>query len=122
MTGTLLKASFFALYIHTCAMFCSGKARVDDLESKVKAALAEGAVPFFVSAAGGTTVLGAFDDLHAVADVCEKYSLWMHVDVSEPQPPPPAFLHLLCCTQCCFHSFRLRGAVELWFPRNIVIY
>ena len=79
-------------------MFCSGKARVDDLESKVKAALAEGAVPFFVSAAGGTTVLGAFDDLHAVAEVCEKYSLWMHVDVSEPQPPPPfppAFCRLL---------------------------
>ena len=122
MTGTLLKASFFALYIHTYTMFCSGKARVDDLESKVKAALAEGAVPFFVSAAGGTTVLGAFDDLHAVADVCEKYSLWMHVDVGEPKPPPPPFLQLLCCTQCCFHSFRLRGAVELWFPRSIVIY
>ena len=104
-------------------MFCSGKARVDDLESKVKAALAEGAVPFFVSAAGGTTVLGAFDDLHAVADVCEKYSLWMHVDVGFSSPPsspfPSAIIH---CARCCFHSFRRRGAVELWFPRNIVIY
>lgn len=33
-------------------------------------------------ATSGTTVLGAFDDLNAVADVCEKHKVWMHVDVS----------------------------------------
>lgn len=30
----------------------------------------QGAVPFFVSATSGTTVLGAFDPLGPVADVC----------------------------------------------------
>lgn len=25
-------------------------------------------------------VLGAFDDLDQIADVCEKYNLWLHVD------------------------------------------
>lgn len=25
-------------------------------------------------------VLGAFDDLNAIADVCRKYGLWLHAD------------------------------------------
>ena len=29
----------------------------------------------------GSTVLGSCDDLNAIADVCEKYGIWMHVDV-----------------------------------------
>ncbi|KAG2458300.1 DCE2 decarboxylase, partial [Polypterus senegalus] len=39
-----------------------------------------GYVPFFVSATAGTTVYGAFDPLIAIADVCRKYKIWMHVD------------------------------------------
>jgi len=35
-----------------------------------------------VMATSGTTVLGAFDPLNEIADVCEKYAIWMHVDVS----------------------------------------
>lgn len=30
----------------------------------------------------GTTVLGAFDPLEKVADLCEKYKMWMHVDAA----------------------------------------
>lgn len=30
----------------------------------------------------GTTVLGAFDPLEKIADLCEKYQLWMHVDAA----------------------------------------
>lgn len=44
--------------------------------------LFQGAVPFFVSATSGTTVLGAFDPLDSIADICEKHGAWMHVDVS----------------------------------------
>ncbi|MDG2455765.1 MAG: pyridoxal-dependent decarboxylase, partial [Bacteroidia bacterium] len=33
-----------------------------------------------VNATAGTTVLGAFDDINALADVCQKYRLWLHVD------------------------------------------
>lgn len=53
----------------------------------------QGAVPFFVSATSGTTVLGAFDPLGPVADVCQRHGLWLHVDVSARGGPccaPPA--------------------------------
>lgn len=44
--------------------------------------VSQGYVPFFVSATAGTTVYGAFDPLIAIADICKKYDVWMHVDVS----------------------------------------
>lgn len=55
---------------------------VDDLISNIEKVLMENRQPFFVNATAGSTVLGAFDDLNVIADVCEKYGLWMHVDVS----------------------------------------
>ena len=42
----------------------------------------KGNVPFFVSATAGSTVVGAFDPLHEIADICDKHQLWFHVDVS----------------------------------------
>uniref|UniRef100_A0AAX7U9J6 Glutamate decarboxylase like 1 n=1 Tax=Astatotilapia calliptera TaxID=8154 RepID=A0AAX7U9J6_ASTCA len=39
-----------------------------------------GAVPFMVNATAGTTVLGAFDPIDVIADICEKHNLWLHVD------------------------------------------
>uniref|UniRef100_A0A8C9F9N3 Glutamate decarboxylase 2 n=1 Tax=Pavo cristatus TaxID=9049 RepID=A0A8C9F9N3_PAVCR len=33
-----------------------------------------------LSATAGTTVYGAFDPLIAIADICKKYKIWMHVD------------------------------------------
>lgn len=42
-----------------------------------------GQIPFFVSATSGTTVLGAFDPLPQIADICQKHGLWLHVDVSK---------------------------------------
>jgi glutamate/tyrosine decarboxylase-like PLP-dependent enzyme len=38
--------------------------------------------PFIVCLTSGTTVLGAFDHINPVADICKKYNLWLHVDVS----------------------------------------
>lgn len=55
------------------------------VQSSLSVCLYQGAVPFLVSCTSGTTVLGAFDPLDRIADVCEKHKLWMHVDVSPPR-------------------------------------
>uniref|UniRef100_A0A9J7YK15 Glutamate decarboxylase 1b n=2 Tax=Cyprinus carpio TaxID=7962 RepID=A0A9J7YK15_CYPCA len=51
-----------------------------DLESKIIDAKQKGYVPLFVNATAGTTVYGAFDPINDIADICEKYNLWLHVD------------------------------------------
>lgn len=65
--------------IRTCAR---GKMMIEHLESEINRAKSEGAVPFIVSATGGTTVLGAFDPIDQIADVCEKHNIWLHVDAA----------------------------------------
>ncbi len=57
-----------------------GKMDTDDLVHRIEQDLEAGFTPFYVNATAGTTVLGAFDDCNAIADVCEKYDLWLHVD------------------------------------------
>jgi len=52
------------------------------LEEEILKAKANGSAPFFVAATEGTTVLGAFDPINDIADVCQKHGLWFHVDVS----------------------------------------
>ncbi|XP_072510894.1 cysteine sulfinic acid decarboxylase isoform X1 [Notamacropus eugenii] len=59
-----------------------GKMIPQDLEKQINQAEAEGAVPLLVSVTSGTTVLGAFDPLAAIADVCQKHGLWLHVDAA----------------------------------------
>lgn len=59
-----------------------GKMRLSDLEEQVKLCLENGWQPLMVSATAGTTVLGAFDDLAGISEVCKKYNMWMHVDAA----------------------------------------
>lgn len=47
----------------------------------------QNAVPFFVNATCGTTVLGAFDPVAEIAEVCSRHKVWLHVDVSIPYIP-----------------------------------
>uniref|UniRef100_H3DHQ4 Glutamate decarboxylase 1 n=1 Tax=Tetraodon nigroviridis TaxID=99883 RepID=H3DHQ4_TETNG len=51
-----------------------------DLEAKVLEAKQKGYVPMYVNATAGTTVYGAFDPINEIADICEKYNMWLHVD------------------------------------------
>ncbi|KAG7251097.1 hypothetical protein CRUP_005542, partial [Coryphaenoides rupestris] len=51
-----------------------------DLEAKIIDAKQKGFVPLLVNATGGSTVYGAFDPINEIADICEKYNLWLHVD------------------------------------------
>lgn len=50
------------------------------LEEQIQKDLDEGLIPTYVNATAGTTVLGAFDPIEEIADITEKYDLWLHVD------------------------------------------
>lgn len=65
--------------VNTCKR---GKIIVEHLESEVLRAKNEGALPFLVVATAGTTVLGAFDPIDGIADICKKYNMWLHVDAA----------------------------------------
>lgn len=50
------------------------------LSAAVDTARRHGTVPLAVIGTAGTTVTSAFDDLHAIADLCEAHGMWFHVD------------------------------------------
>ncbi len=52
-----------------------------ELERLVLKSIADGKIPFLVTATAGTTVFGAFDPINPIADICEKHHLWLHIDV-----------------------------------------
>jgi aromatic-L-amino-acid/L-tryptophan decarboxylase len=54
--------------------------RVGDLDRAIAEDLAAGVVPVMVVANGGTTLTGAVDPLAAIAEVCERRGVWLHVD------------------------------------------
>lgn len=60
-----------------------GKMIPAELERLVRESIERGNRPYFVNCTCGTTVLGAFDPIHPIADICEKYNLWLHIDVSQ---------------------------------------
>ena len=51
-----------------------------ELAKLVQKARSEGRTPFYVNATAGTTVMGSFDPFGEIAEICEKYKLWLHVD------------------------------------------
>ena len=75
-----------------------------DLEEQITRSLSEGGFPFLVAATAGTTVLGSFDPFDAVADICEKYNIWFHVDVCIPT------LYRFCCRSLFSMSYYLSYA------------
>jgi aromatic-L-amino-acid/L-tryptophan decarboxylase len=56
--------------------------RVAALEAAVADDLAAGMRPFCIVATAGTTATGAIDPIPAIADVCERHALWLHVDAA----------------------------------------
>lgn len=57
-----------------------GRMKVDALDDLISKEKAEGNKPFLVAANAGSTVFGAYDDFHGIADVCGSQGVWMHVD------------------------------------------
>ncbi|MDA7855328.1 aminotransferase class V-fold PLP-dependent enzyme [Cyclobacteriaceae bacterium] len=57
-----------------------GQMLPNHLEAQIIKDLDEGLVPTYVNATAGTTVLGSFDPIDKIADITEKYKIWLHVD------------------------------------------
>lgn len=57
-----------------------GQMLPNHLEEQIIKDLDEGFVPTYVNATAGTTVLGSFDPIDKIADITEKYKIWLHVD------------------------------------------
>lgn len=52
------------------------------LDVQLTALKREGRLPIAVAASSCATPIGAFDPLEAIADVCEKHDVWLHVDAA----------------------------------------
>merc|ERR1712062_594469 len=57
-----------------------GRMIPEELSKCIERAKSQGKAPFFVNATSGSTVLGAYDDLTALAEVCRSHKVWLHVD------------------------------------------
>jgi sulfinoalanine decarboxylase/sulfinoalanine decarboxylase/aspartate 1-decarboxylase len=57
-----------------------GQMLASDLETQIKKDIEAGNQPFYVNATIGTTVLSVIDPVNEIADVCEKYNVWLHAD------------------------------------------
>ncbi|MFZ0014838.1 MAG: pyridoxal-dependent decarboxylase [Acidimicrobiia bacterium] len=55
---------------------------VAELRSAIEADLDAGNKPIAVVATAGTTGTGSIDPLGQIADICEEFDLWMHVDAA----------------------------------------
>lgn len=77
-SATLLGLGRRALIAVPCDV--RGQMRVDALAAAMQAGSERGERPFFVNATAGTTVLGAFDAINAIAEVCARHGAWLHVD------------------------------------------
>ncbi|XP_042204452.1 cysteine sulfinic acid decarboxylase-like [Homarus americanus] len=60
----------------------NGRMDVNHLKECITKAREEGGVPFIVCATAGTTVLGAYDPIERVSQVCQIEGLWLHVDAA----------------------------------------
>lgn len=58
----------------------TGKIIPADLEARVIESIEKGDQPLFAVATCGTTVAGAYDPIEEMADICEKYKIWLHLD------------------------------------------
>jgi aromatic-L-amino-acid decarboxylase len=53
---------------------------VDKLDEQIEGDKKQGLVPLLVAASAGTVATGAVDPIGAIADLCDRHGLWLHVD------------------------------------------
>jgi aromatic-L-amino-acid decarboxylase len=66
--------------IRSIAIDQDRRMQIDEFEAQIRRDLEDGVVPLAVIASSGTTLTGAVDPLDAIADICDRYGIWMHVD------------------------------------------
>ena len=54
----------------------------ESLRMAIESDRAQGAEPFLVVASAGTTNTGSVDPIDDIANVCQQYGLWLHVDAA----------------------------------------
>lgn len=59
-----------------------GEMNVNHLQKVIVEDIENGLKPALVNATSATTVLGAYDPLNSIADICEQYNIWLHVDAA----------------------------------------
>jgi len=59
---------------------CEGRMLPEALEYEIQQAIKQGKKPFFVAATCATTMQGAYDPIDKIADITEKYGIWLHAD------------------------------------------
>ena len=57
-----------------------GEIEVSHLEKMIEEDIANGGLPIMINLTAGTTVLGAFDPIRSVSEICKKHNIWIHVD------------------------------------------
>ena len=58
------------------------KMNIEELENTIEIDKKNGFKPFLIVGTCGTTNTGAIDPLNEIAEICEKYNLWFHIDGS----------------------------------------
>jgi aromatic-L-amino-acid decarboxylase len=69
-------------YVRKIAVDDEFRMRPDALRAAIEKDLAAGLRPCCVSATVGTTSTTSVDPVPAIADICEQYGLWLHVDAA----------------------------------------
>jgi glutamate/tyrosine decarboxylase-like PLP-dependent enzyme len=51
-----------------------------ELQREINECLQNGEQPFFVVATCATTLMGAYDPIEEMAEICERHNIWLHAD------------------------------------------
>lgn len=57
-----------------------GEMDVEELGLAIEKDITDGLFPIMVNATAGTTVLGAFDNVEQLTELCNQKNIWLHVD------------------------------------------
>lgn len=60
----------------------NGRMIPSELENEILNCINNKQKPFFVAATCATTLLGAYDPIDKMAEICQKYNIWLHADGS----------------------------------------